>query len=875
MKRSWVPITSITAALLLACVHGCGSDRPNAAVVDNSGFQSNVQTGACSNEGQIAACHVVLAEHAGYVDCFNSTQTCTNGTWGPCGALGGTVATHAYTPPTLSSPGDDTGSLSTLSLSSSAMCTTDPCNPGCKVFNEAPAMPVVPTCAMVVVPAVCGNGMLESGEQCDDGNVVNGDGCNATCGLEVGFKCPMPGSPCVAATCGNGMVEGLEQCDDGPWTADSTGTVKDRPYDGCYQCKREVNCPVGAGPGPTACTAVCGDGLLFPGETCDDGNTTNGDGCSSTCTIEPGSTCVTVTAPLPAYLDVPAIYRDFDTFGGYVTAPDFQVAGMPDGIPHKIGGTGGGCASGLKQGLTQVGLSSVDREPVFLAGLGCLLNAASFATWYHDDPSNKVILGKFLRLANIGAGSFQFDSSADPAYNLPNINCGNAVPTQTCAGYGGFFPINGLGFGNQVIGKNYSFTSEVRFPFTYAGGEVLSFIGDDDLWVYIGGRKVVDLGNHHPPVAGQVTLALGGSLSVPASATTEPPITLTVGQNYEIDVFQAERNSTGSNYKLTLAGFTRKISVCTPPTPVPPPATTTYTQAYTASCPTGYGPSWDFLAYSASLTGASTISFGAQTGPTTTGPWLPTPTPAAIASAPAPDPAICSLTGPSPPCPKSLATPLGMVNSRQPNLLLTATLTSSCGGGGSIGGLTTADGTAACPGPANPGACTTNKDCFQDWHCAAGVCAWNGATGYTDPACPGIDLTINATCAVAGVQQMLACNRGNTKVNAGQTLKVAIANGGPGGNSAGCAGCGTACSLLLATDLMPGTCASVPGCGLNGNRHAYVNWDNSIPECNFKNNESSAKDNGGGCPATCGGVTPPGIATLKAWNVTYSCTANE
>ncbi len=45
-----------------------------------------------------------------------------------------------------------------------------------------------------------------------------------------------------------------------------------------------------------SCPGVCGNGLLDPGENCDDGNATSGDGCSSTCQVEPGWTC---TAPIP------------------------------------------------------------------------------------------------------------------------------------------------------------------------------------------------------------------------------------------------------------------------------------------------------------------------------------------------------------------------------------------------------------------------------------------------------------------------------------------------------------------------------------------------------------------------------------------------
>lgn len=50
--------------------------------------------------------------------------------------------------------------------------------------------------------AVCGNGVLEDGEACDDGNVVAHDGCSATCTVEV-------------PVCGNGYVEAGETCDDG------------------------------------------------------------------------------------------------------------------------------------------------------------------------------------------------------------------------------------------------------------------------------------------------------------------------------------------------------------------------------------------------------------------------------------------------------------------------------------------------------------------------------------------------------------------------------------------------------------------------------------------------------------------------------------
>jgi cysteine-rich repeat protein len=44
----------------------------------------------------------------------------------------------------------------------------------------------------------------------------------------------------------------------------------------------------------TCTSLVCGDGVIAPGERCDDGNEESGDGCSSTCSIESGWTCATV-----------------------------------------------------------------------------------------------------------------------------------------------------------------------------------------------------------------------------------------------------------------------------------------------------------------------------------------------------------------------------------------------------------------------------------------------------------------------------------------------------------------------------------------------------------------------------------------------------
>ncbi len=44
---------------------------------------------------------------------------------------------------------------------------------------------------------ICGSGYIDSGEQCDDGNTVSGDGCSAICQVETGYVCVREPSNCT------------------------------------------------------------------------------------------------------------------------------------------------------------------------------------------------------------------------------------------------------------------------------------------------------------------------------------------------------------------------------------------------------------------------------------------------------------------------------------------------------------------------------------------------------------------------------------------------------------------------------------------------------------------------------------------------------
>jgi len=174
---------------------------------------------------------------------------------------------------------------------------------------------------------VCGNGMLGRGEGCDDGNLLDGDGCNLRCLVESGWPCGafepgfQGGESCISRQCervgerdlcvtsedcGDGTLNDNEGCDDGNRVA----------QDGCdAMCFIEVDercntdaagllaatscasgiCVIGVGSddaGRCAAPRVCGNGLVEGlREACDDGNELDGDGCAANCLIESGAGC--------------------------------------------------------------------------------------------------------------------------------------------------------------------------------------------------------------------------------------------------------------------------------------------------------------------------------------------------------------------------------------------------------------------------------------------------------------------------------------------------------------------------------------------------------------------------------------------------------
>ena len=277
------------------------------------------------------------------------------------------------------------------------------------IFNNASGTSEF-TLQVTCAPSVCGNGQVEAGEACDDGNTDPVDGCDASCQLESGFICGGEPSSCYVAapnaTCAGARVvtvdatftgEIVQQggprptgsgCGSGGGARTlyyavtvppSTQVVADvdASFDavlmeqtscaqtGCSDYEDDPeritvintdSAPVtrvfavrpystGSGTFDISFTysPLCGNGALNAGEQCDDGNTDDSDGCSSTCTLESGFVChgspsaCALAAPNATCATAQAITAD-------TTLDDVQISG---GGPRPSG-TGCGSGTGLR-----------------------------------------------------------------------------------------------------------------------------------------------------------------------------------------------------------------------------------------------------------------------------------------------------------------------------------------------------------------------------------------------------------------------------------------------------------------------------------------------------------------------------------------------
>jgi fibro-slime domain-containing protein len=214
------------------------------------------------------------------------------------------------------------------------------------------------------------------------------------------------------------------------------------------------------------------------------------------------------------------IYRDFHQSPD---TPDFEMNFKGDVVRRQLV-------------ESQLG---ADEKPVFRSSTGCPWDQSSptacsnwtttepviqskdtFDVWYRDTPGKNLRFEKELALteAPAGSGKYVFDSSD-------------------------FFPLAPTeGFGitpNCWKNQNFHFTTEIHLKFGYVKGQVFTFRGDDDMWIFVNGKLALDLGSMHD--------AQLGTIDFDAQAAT---LGITPGQTYPMAIFHAERHTEGSNFRI-------------------------------------------------------------------------------------------------------------------------------------------------------------------------------------------------------------------------------------------------------------------------------------------------------------------------------------
>lgn len=161
--------------------------------------------------------------------------------------------------------------------------------------------------------------------------------------------------------------------------------------------------------------------------------------------------------------------------------------------------------------------------------------AANFAKWFTDSPGYNLHFATSLSLTESAPGVFTYSNNS-------------------------FFPIDGQGYGNQGRSHNYHFTMHLEGQLAFSdptavADKVFTFSGDDDLWVFVNGNLVLDLGGVH---------------GLSTKSFTEEDLKalgMAAGTAYDLDIFFAERHTSQSNFTITTT-----LDIQAPVTDVPEPA---------------------------------------------------------------------------------------------------------------------------------------------------------------------------------------------------------------------------------------------------------------------------------------------------------------
>lgn len=239
----------------------------------------------------------------------------------------------------------------------------------------------------------------------------------------------------------------------------------------------------------------------------------------------------------PDSIELEGVIRDFK---GYDSV---SKSGSPDFEKNPYDGS-------VILGLVNQALGA-DNKPVFkdargtrenntVPSVNSLTGKEYFDQWYNNISNINVPIIKSFNLTK------SVSSTGAVTYSYNNSN---------------FFPVDNEGFGNEGRNHNFHFTTEIHNNFTYVKGQYFTFSGDDDVWVFINKKLVVDIGGIHAKSSKSVNL---------------DDLGLIPGNTYSLDIFHAERHTSQSNFGITTSIVLDPIKptpIIITPTPIKTPVT--------------------------------------------------------------------------------------------------------------------------------------------------------------------------------------------------------------------------------------------------------------------------------------------------------------